>query len=55
MPDHEVVLLAALIADGSLTERTPRFCSAPDSAVLPVVERGGGELGLRLHDGGAGR
>ena len=29
MPDHEVVLLAALIADGNLTERTPRFCSAP--------------------------
>ena len=26
MPDHEVVLLAALIADGNLTQRTPRFC-----------------------------
>ena len=52
MPDHEVVLLAALIADGNLTERTPRFCSAPDSAVLPVVEQAAAELGLRLHDGG---
>ena len=26
MPDHELVLLAALIADGNLTQRTPRFC-----------------------------
>ncbi len=54
MPDHEVVLLAALIADGNLTERTPRFCSAPDSAILPVVEQAASEMGLRLHDGGRG-
>ena len=26
MPDHELVLLAALIADGNLTQNTPRFC-----------------------------
>ena len=38
MPDHEIVMLAALIADGSLTERTPRFCFGPDSPVLDEVE-----------------
>ena len=54
MPDHEVVLLAALIADGNLTERTPRFCSGPGSAVLPVVEQAASELGLKVHDGGGG-
>ena len=54
MPDHEVVLLAALIADGNLTERTPRFCSGPGSAILPVVEQAAGELGLTVHDGGGG-
>ena len=50
MPDHEVVLLAALIADGNLTERTPRFCSAPGSPVLPVIEQAAGELGVKVHD-----
>ncbi len=54
MPDHEVVLLAALVADGNMTERTPRFCSAPDSAILPVVEQAAAELGLHLHDCGHG-
>ena len=54
MPDHEVVLLAALIADGNLTERTPRFCSGPGSAILPVVEQAASELGLTVHDGGGG-
>ena len=54
MPDHEVVLLAALIADGNLTERTPRFCSGPGSAILPVVEQAASELGLKVHDGGGG-
>jgi replicative DNA helicase len=54
MPDHEVVLLAALIADGNLTERTPRFCSGPDSSILPVVEQAASELGLKLRDGGRG-
>ena len=33
------MLLAALIADGNLTNRTPRFCHGRESAVLPEVER----------------
>ena len=48
MPDHELVLLAALIADGNLTQRTPRFCFGTDSRVLPEVERAARVLGLRL-------
>ncbi|MGZ4271177.1 MAG: replicative DNA helicase [Solirubrobacteraceae bacterium] len=49
MPDHEVVMLAALVADGNLTQRTPRFCFGPDSPVLEDVEEaaaafGAGEL-----------
>jgi replicative DNA helicase len=39
MPDHELVLLAALIADGNLRQRTPRFCFGHGSPVLPEVER----------------
>ncbi len=48
MPDHELVLLAALIADGNLTQRTPRFCFGQGSPVLSEVERAAGALGLRL-------
>ena len=48
MPDHEIVLLAALIADGNLTQRTPRFCFGQGSRVLPEVERAAGALGLRV-------
>ena len=40
MPDHEIVMLAALIADGSLDRADRRsFCFGPDS---PVLRRGGG-------------
>ena len=49
MPDHELVLLAALIADGSLTERTPRFCAAEGSPVTPEVERAAAAMGLTVH------
>jgi replicative DNA helicase len=49
MPDHDVVLLAALIADGNLTQRTPRFCYGPGSPVLVEVERAAAAYGLRLH------
>ncbi|HEX2126475.1 MAG TPA: replicative DNA helicase [Thermoleophilaceae bacterium] len=48
MPDHEPVLLAALIADGNLTQRTPRFCFGFGSPVLPLVERAADALGLPL-------
>jgi replicative DNA helicase len=50
--DAELVLLAALIADGNLTNRTPRFCYGPNSPVLGEVERAVADYGLRLrHDG----
>jgi replicative DNA helicase len=48
MPDHEIVLLAALIADGNLTQSTPRFCFGEGSRVLPEVERAAQALGLRV-------
>jgi replicative DNA helicase len=56
LADHEIVLLAALIADGNLTQRTPRFCFAEGSPVLPEVERAAASMGLRvssLHQGTA--
>jgi replicative DNA helicase len=37
VPDAEAVLLAALIADGCLVNRTPRFVAAADSPVLEEV------------------
>ncbi len=48
MPDREIVLLGALIADGSLTQKTPRFCFGEGSKVLSAVERAVDEYGLRL-------
>ncbi|MFN8201069.1 MAG: replicative DNA helicase [Solirubrobacteraceae bacterium] len=52
LPDHEIVMLAALIADGNLTNRTPRFTYGPDSPVLETVERAAQAFGVRLqHDG----
>jgi replicative DNA helicase len=54
MPDHEIVLLAALIADGNLTQNTPRFCYGPGSAVLPEVELAAAGMGLRLSAGSKG-
>src|SRR4051794_40649430 len=38
MPDCELVLLAALIADGSITRGTPSFHFGSDSPVLETVE-----------------
>jgi replicative DNA helicase len=56
LPDHELVLLAALIADGDLTGSTPRFCFGPDSdsAVLPEVERACEALGVKTRCDGYG-
>ena len=52
MRDSEIVLLAALIADGSLTERTARFCYGPESPVLAEVELAAADLGVGVrHDG----
>jgi replicative DNA helicase len=49
MPDHELVMLAALIADGNLNQRTPRFCFGTGSAVLPEVERAAARFGCSLR------
>jgi replicative DNA helicase len=54
LPDHELVLTAALIADGSLTGRTPRFCFGPGSQMLPEVQHAASAMGLRLHVDGGG-
>jgi replicative DNA helicase len=53
LADHELVLLAALIAEGSVTGSTPRFCFGPDSPVLGEVESAAAAMGLRLRDSGA--
>ena len=52
MTDEEIVLLAALIADGNLTNRTPRFCFGDDSPVLHVVEEAAAAYGARVHPRG---
>ncbi len=49
LEDHELVLLAALIADGNLTQSTPRFCFGPNSPVLSEVEAAAATMGLRLQ------
>jgi replicative DNA helicase len=49
LPDHEIVLMAALIADGNLTQRTPRFCFGPESPVLEEVTTAAAAMGLRLQ------
>jgi replicative DNA helicase len=54
MRDCELVTLAALIADGNLTNRTPRFTYGPNSPVLAEVERAIGALGVQLHHDGRG-
>ena len=54
MPDHELVLLTALIADGNLTERSPRFCSGPGSPVLAVVEEAARAIGVRISSTSGG-
>ncbi len=48
MPDAELVLLAALIADGNLTNKTPRFTYGADSPVIDAVTEAAHELGVRL-------
>ena len=48
LPDHELVLLAALIADGNLTRQTPRFCFGANSAVGDEVEHAAQAMGARL-------
>ena len=54
LPDKEVVLLAALIADGAISQVTPRFCFGADSKILPIVEGAVHRYGLRMHKTGHG-
>ena len=56
MPDHELVLLAALIGDGNLTNKTPRFCFGKDSQLAPLVAAATAAAGaeFRWPDAGHG-
>ncbi len=49
LPDQEVVLLGALISDGALSQRTPRFCFGAGFQILPVVKKAVHAYGLRLQ------
>ena len=48
LEDHELVLLAALIADGNLTGRSPRFCFGEGSGVVGTVAAAAQAFGARL-------
>jgi replicative DNA helicase len=48
VPDAEVVLLGALIADGSIGGGTPAYCYGSDSGVVAVVEEAAEEYGVRF-------
>ncbi len=54
MDDAEIVLLAALIADGNLTGGTPSFSFGRGSPVLSEVERAAASLGVRFVVGPRG-
>jgi replicative DNA helicase len=47
LPDHELVLLGALIADGCLGGRTPRFVAAESSPLVPEVLAAAQAIGAR--------
>jgi replicative DNA helicase len=49
LPDHEVVLLAALIADGAITQATPRFCFGAESKIVGEVEQAATAYGVRMQ------
>ena len=48
MADHELVMLAALIADGNLTGGSPRYCYGAGSGVLATVSKAAEAFGARL-------
>ena len=48
LPDAEVVLLAALIADGSIGGGTPAYCYGADSGVVSLVEEAAEDFGVRF-------
>jgi replicative DNA helicase len=49
MPDHELVMVAALIADGCLTRRTPTLAFGRDSPVVEEVQAAAEAFGVRLR------
>jgi len=52
LPDHEIVLLGALIADGSIGQATPCFCFGKGSTILAEVEQAASAYGVRVNVGG---
>jgi replicative DNA helicase len=52
MPDCEIVLLAALIADGSIIRGTPSFHFGAESPVLEEVEAATAQIGARFNRSG---
>jgi replicative DNA helicase len=50
MPDHELVLLAGLIADGSIVRGTPSFTFAPGSVVAHEMRAAAEAIGARWHE-----
>jgi replicative DNA helicase len=48
LPDAEVVLLGALIADGSIGSGTPFYCYGSDSELVKVVEAAARQHGVRF-------
>ncbi|HVX31598.1 MAG TPA: replicative DNA helicase, partial [Solirubrobacterales bacterium] len=49
LPDHEVVLLAALIADGSIGSGTPAYRHGSEAKIVDTVEAAAKELGVRFQ------
>ncbi len=55
MPDHEIVLLAALIADGTLRELTPKFTfGSEDTELVQEVRQATEECGASFNVGTRG-
>jgi replicative DNA helicase len=56
MEDHEVVLLAALIADGSIIRGTPMYCfGAEGTKLVEEVRVAAGTIGAQFNVGADGR
>jgi replicative DNA helicase len=49
MPDHEIVMLAALIADGDLGNKMPRLAFGKASPIVEEVQEAAEAFGVRLH------
>jgi len=49
LPDREIVLLGALIADGAIGWGTPAYCYGPESGVVDTVETAATAFGVRFQ------